>query len=141
MGKYFSINELTYSFKAEKNHIDNSPTELVTSHLNELIAVLDQIREAYENPIIISSGYRCKELNKLVGGVATSAHTVGYAADLIVKDRDIEDFYVFCKKFLTENNIMFDQCIIETSGKTKWVHFGLKNLSGLQRCQFLQLGS
>ena len=44
--------------------------------------LLDPIREAWGKPIIVSSGYRCKELNALVGGVKNSHHLLGCAADI-----------------------------------------------------------
>ena len=39
------------------------------------------------------------------------------------------------KKFIVDymKIRMFDQCIIEKSGKTEWVHIGLYNAKGQQR--------
>jgi uncharacterized protein YcbK (DUF882 family) len=39
--------------------------------------VLDPLREAYGKPIIVTSGFRCEELNRLVGGSKTSHHRTG----------------------------------------------------------------
>ena len=80
MGKYFSIAELTKSETANKRKINNKPTKEVENCLNQLIDnILDPLREAYGQPIIVSSGYRCPELNKAVGGARTSQHTLGQA--------------------------------------------------------------
>jgi uncharacterized protein YcbK (DUF882 family) len=38
---------------------------------------LDPLREAYKKPIIVTSGFRCEELNRLVGGSKTSHHRTG----------------------------------------------------------------
>ena len=71
--KYFSITELTASATAQREGIDNSPTESVHQLLLVLVEkLLDPIREAWGEPIVVSSGYRCKELNTLVGGAKNS---------------------------------------------------------------------
>ena len=44
--------------------------------------VLQPLRDVYQKPMHVNSGYRCPELNKLVGGVATSQHVKGEAADI-----------------------------------------------------------
>ena len=80
MGKYFTISELCKSDTAIEKGIDNTPSSEVVERLNMLIDnVLDPLREWYGKPIYISSGYRCPELNKAVGGVSNSFHTIGCA--------------------------------------------------------------
>lgn len=84
--KYFSIEELCKSSTAKKNNIDNIPTDDIKRNLTVLIEqVLDPIREEFKKPINVSSGFRCKQLNKMVGGVSNSYHTKGMAADLYGK--------------------------------------------------------
>lgn len=51
----------------------------------QLIKFLNQIREHFNAPITISSGYRCPIHNSRVGGATGSRHTKGDAADIIVK--------------------------------------------------------
>ncbi len=73
--KYFTITELTKSATAKRNGIDNKPSATVERKLVALIEkVLDPLREAYGAPIIVTSGYRCEKLNRLVGGAASSQH-------------------------------------------------------------------
>ena len=81
--KYFTISELTASATALREGIDNRPSKCAY-HLLHVLAdqLLDPIREAWGKPIIVSSGYRCKELNALVGGVKNSHHILGCAADI-----------------------------------------------------------
>ena len=82
--KYFTISELTASATALREGIDNSPTESAYHLLHVLVEqLLDPIREAWGEPIVVSSGYRCRELNELVGGATHSHHLLGCAADLI----------------------------------------------------------
>ena len=44
--------------------------------------VLQPLRDVYQKPMNVNSGYRCKELNEIVGGVPTSQHRLGEAADI-----------------------------------------------------------
>lgn len=49
-----------------------------------LVVFLQQIRNYFKKPIIITSGYRCAAHNKEVGGATNSYHTKGQAADIVV---------------------------------------------------------
>ena len=80
---YFTISELTASATALREGIDNRPSKCAYHLLHVLVdQLLDPIREAWGEPIVVSSGYRCKELNALVGGVKNSHHILGCAADI-----------------------------------------------------------
>lgn len=50
----------------------------------ELVQKLQKLRDHFNKPINISSGYRCKNHNKNIGGSETSPHCLGVAADLCV---------------------------------------------------------
>ena len=118
MGKYFDINELCHSDTAKAEGIDNTPSEEVKKNLEALIEnVLDPLREAYGKPIYINSGYRCSELNKAVGGVSTSEHQSGRAADIDTHDYE-ENKKLF--KLIQELNLPFRQLIDESN--LSWVH-------------------
>lgn len=136
---YFTIDEMCASTTAKQKGINNTPDATVKAHLTELIQFLNPLREAWGSPLVVSSGYRSPELNKAVGGVATSAHVLGYAADLQPANGRFNDFIVFVKDYLKDKK--FDQAIIETSngGKTKWLHLGLKNQAWQQRKQIFNL--
>lgn len=49
-----------------------------------LVAYVQQIRDHFEAPISINSGYRCAKHNKAVGGATNSYHAKGMAADIKV---------------------------------------------------------
>jgi len=70
--KYFTMQEMIKSETADKLHIDNTPDESACFHLRNLMSFLDIIRTLWGGPIQVNSGYRCKELNKAVGGAAKS---------------------------------------------------------------------
>ena len=128
---YFTVAELYASDTAKKYGIDNTPNSIVISHLQQLINFLNPLREAWGSAIRVNSGYRCEKLNRFVGGSKTSSHLIGYGVDLIPVNGKMDAF----KKFIIDymKNKMFDQCIIEKSGKTEWIHIGLYNLKGQQR--------
>lgn len=48
----------------------------------EFLAMIDKARELAGIPFVITSGCRCAKHNKAVGGVASSSHTTGHAADI-----------------------------------------------------------
>lgn len=134
--KYFSLKELCASDVATKKKIDNFPSFTVVQHLSELTEkILEPLRSAWGSGIKVNSGYRCDALNRAVGGVSTSAHKQGYAADLVPSNGKIDEFGKFVKDWLVKNKVKFDQVLFETSGKTKWVHIGLKSSTGSQRCE------
>lgn len=138
MGKYFSVNELCKSNTADRLKIDNTPSKEVVEHLEEVIRFLDPIRESWGSAIRVTSGYRCPRLNSIVGGSKTSAHLVGYAVDLQPVKGTVDQLFYFLRNYLI-NGKNWDQLIIEKSGKTKWVHLGLKSRSGKQRRQIFSL--
>ena len=139
MAKYFKVAEMLKSETAEKNKIQNTPSAEVQQNIEELLEVLDDLREFYGKPIRITSGFLCTELNKLVGGSPTSAHVIGYAADLQPVGDTFENFKASVLDWLDTSGVGFDQCIIERSKSAQWVHFGLYNRKGQQRGQRFSL--
>lgn len=146
---YFTITEMVHSGTAQKLGIDNNPPASVRAHLTETITLLESIRmewgkfcEQYElgtPALIVSSGYRSPALNKAVGGVKTSAHTLGYAADLQPVNGRQADFERFMAEVFSKKGYMYDQIIIEKSSTARWVHVGYKKADGSQRRQCFNL--
>lgn len=128
--KYFKVKEIIYSKTAENNNIDNYPKdEEVICNLNYTLQRLNEIREGFGSPIYINSGYRCEELNKLVGGVGGSYHKKGLAIDLRF---DAELF-----KYILDN-CSFDQLIREGNKRSgMWIHLGFKRDISKERNQVI----
>ena len=119
---HFTIEELYASATAKAKGIDNKPNMQQMINLVYLCAyVLEPLRVAMDEPIKIGSGFRCQQLNKAVGGVSSSQHLKGQAADLCI-DGDIRKgrkWFEYIK-----NHLPFDQLIWETNPRTgsSWVH-------------------
>ena len=94
-----------------------------------------QIRTNEVSPIIISSGFRCKELNKLVGGVSNSYHLLGLAADIVApstlqRSSVVNNMWLF--KLIKQNMKMWgvDEVIAEKSSPRacQWVYVQIPKL-------------
>ena len=88
--KTFKLSEFFASSTADKNGIKNEPSldekATVERNINSLVDnVLDSIRDKFCAPVIITSGYRCPQVNELVGGANNSQHMSGCAADFHIK--------------------------------------------------------
>lgn len=135
--KYFTIEELCASEVARARNIPNHPTSEARENLTRLIdRVLDPIREAWGGPITVNSGFRAQLLNKAVGGVATSQHLSGEAADITAgsptENKRLFELVVSLQK---EGKIQFDQLIDESN--YAWVHISYRQ--GRNRNQILHL--
>lgn len=94
--------ELIYSETAIANDINNTPRQLQHIYnLQQLCQVLDSLEKLLDVKIIVNSGYRVPELNKLVGGVYDSLHMYGLAADIKVENSPkctLTDLKNLCKE-------------------------------------------
>jgi zinc D-Ala-D-Ala carboxypeptidase len=84
LSKNFTITEFIKSQTALRQGIDNTPED---KHLEAAKLLFEKVVQPVRNefgPTTINSGYRGKELNKAVGGSATSQHCKGQAADIEV---------------------------------------------------------
>ena len=112
--KNFKLSEFFASSTADKNGIKNEPRiderATIERNINSLVEnVLDPIRDKFCAPVIITSGYRCSQVNKLVGGANNSQHMSGCAADFHVKGFTPSMMYqVYLYIF---NTLEFDQLI------------------------------
>ena len=134
--KYFCIEELTASATALREGIDNRPNKCAYNLLHVLVEqLLDPIREAWGEPIVVSSGYRCKELNALVGGAKNSHHLLGCAADIIAGNKaEHRKLFRLIVKMQQEGKIRFTQLIWEGDGR--WIH--ISYVPSDLRCQVIE---
>ena len=92
-----------------------TPPQIVIDNLGLLCNnVLEPLRSLVQQPIYITSGYRCPRLNSAIGGAMNSQHIVGQAADTHINNMTVQDWYEFVKQ-----HPIFDQLIQEFN---QWVH-------------------
>lgn len=105
---HFRLSEFTKSATAENHGVDNTPNVEQVSNLRNLcFHLLEPIREFIGEPVYISSGYRSKRVNYLVGGDDGSQHTKGQAADIYIQKGDLRSIYDHVVEHLN-----FDQMIL-----------------------------
>ena len=123
----FTLAELTASNTAKRLGIENQPTGETLNNLRKTAHSLLKVRELFktiaiysweiQHPVLVNSGYRSPELNKHIPGSSnTSAHTLGWAAD--IKVPAYGSAYQVAAK-IAESGIKFDQLIYEYDS---WVH-------------------
>ena len=81
--QHFTLDEFTRSEKAARFGIDNTPPAQVIEELKRSAMLMEDARRHLNNPIFITSGYRCSAVNKLVGSKPTSKHVQGLAVDFV----------------------------------------------------------
>ena len=123
----FSFNELTKT----DTGLDNIPNDMnVLSNLCRLAAFLQTIRNELHLPIIVNSAYRSPEVNAKVGGVSSSYHVKGLAAD--IKCADMDKLLTILHSHLME----IDQLGIYYNSTTQlWFHIGLQEEGKSPRTQ------
>jgi hypothetical protein len=139
LSENLSLSEIIRSESAKRKGVSNMPTEEHIANLKVLAEKIFQpIRENFRVPILISSGYRSKELNAAIGGSLTSQHCSGEAIDIDmdgtphgVTNLDIFNFI--------KDKLDFDQLINEfpKDGNPDWVHVSYK-VKGGNRKQILK---
>ena len=130
----FTITELCKSDVARKRNISNLPqrTEIYDNLLNLIFYCLQPLRDKIGKAMIITSGYRCNRLNKLVGGSDTSHHLHGKAVDFVVANMKVRDVF----NFIINSGQKWTQLIEEHANGKVWVHLSYdpKNL----KCEALK---
>ena len=134
MGKYFTVAELVASQEADRRSINNRlPRELLPNMTQLIDRVLDPLREAYGRPIRVTSGYRCPELNRVVGGSPTSDHMQARAADIVGTPNTRAENR---RLFELAKSLDFDQLIDERN--LSWIHISYRSAEE-NRHQILRL--
>lgn len=120
--QHFTLEELTHSDYADAHGINNTANVIVQQNLMMLCTlILEPLRSAIAEPLIINSGYRNAAVNEGVGGVKTSHHLQGLAADISYKsEAQLKQMITNLKK-----NTHLDLALIEHSKSSKWLHVQL----------------
>ena len=133
LSPHFTVGEFFRSGTAIRLGIDNNPdahpgqgisTAEVMENLRALCTeVLEPLRRRVGR-VIVTSGYRCQELNKAVGGVWNSQHLKGEAADIFVPDTATAMRY----GHILERHSAVQQLLLEPMGiqQKRWIHVGFR---------------
>lgn len=131
ISEHFTLEEFCTSEAAARLGLDNTPSSITVARLAKVAVVMERVRTLLGNKAIrVNSGYRSAEVNRAVGGVASSAHCLGLACDFT------------CAAFGTpfevamailESDLEYDQLIVEYG----WVHMGLAEAGASRRQQAL----
>jgi len=128
----FTLSEMCKSSTAEKEKIDNTPdTQSIINLTHLCLKVLQPIRD-FAGWIVVSSGYRCKELQRIIGSSATSQHTCGMAADIKLPLKNQMTHGQLANWIA--NNLVFDQLILEffheSDPHSGWIHVSINTEPG-----------
>jgi len=122
----FTLAELTRSAAAERLRLDNTPPPGLLPQLQETAELLQRIREHLQRPVIVTSAYRGPEVNRAVGGVTSSDHTRGQAADIVVPAYGTP--YEVAKALAPQVSVLgIGQLILEGVKGKQWVHVSTRH--------------
>ena len=123
LSEHFKLNEFTKSETAIRKRIDNTPGPAHASNLQKVCEkILEPVRNHFQKPVRINSGYRGPALNSAVGGSSKSQHCNGEAVDFEIDGLANPEL----AKWVAAN-CDFDQIILEfydpkEGPNSGWVH-------------------
>lgn len=121
LSQHFTLAELTASNKALQLGLDNTPPQELMPRLMLTAEMLERIRSTLNVPITVTSGYRGPDVNRAVGGVSSSDHTQGHAADIVAPGYGTP--YQIAKTLAPLVSVLgIGQLILEGVKGKQWVH-------------------
>lgn len=118
----FSLEELSYTSVKEFKEVNYQYAKEQLGKMYMLAGFAQRVREIIGYPLIVSSGYRCPELNKHLGGVDTSQHCLCEAIDIVCKKLSVKKMFDKIKK----SDLKYDQMIIEVNKSgDEWLHISI----------------
>lgn len=131
---FFTFRELCKSDTAEDCGIQNIPDDTSLKNLLEITRPqLNIIREFLNSPLVVTNAYRHPVVNKLVGGVSTSAHIRGLAADVYPTKITIAEAF---EKLKSKNFPFIDQCILYKN--RGFIHIGFTERNNEPRKMYFE---
>ena len=136
--EHFSLSEMCSTSVQTADH--NFPSQEVITNLRRLCGWLEELRGRVAAPIYINSGYRSQAVNKAVGGVATSNHLTGCAADIrVLGNEQLVRYATILLDISDESGEDFDELIFEHNSRTGnyWLHFAVRAKGNRRKIKFI----
>ena len=133
LSEHFTLGELCKTSYITAD--GNIPSQEAIDNLRRLCADwLEEVRYLYsmlygdgDVPLIISSGYRSAEVNRMCGGAKGSNHLTGCAVDIRCQGPEqMSRLAVILLDLADSTKRDFDELILEKRGTTYWVHFAVR---------------
>lgn len=118
---HFTLEELATTSNQKYKELNLQEAQKQMGKMYMLAGFAERVREIVGKPMTITSGYRCPDLNKAVGGAISSQHKLGEAIDFVCKGLTTNE--IACK--IAVSDLKFQQLIIEHSGSKVWVHVSI----------------
>ena len=137
LSEHFVLGEFT---KSNYPEVYNIPSHEAIANLKRVCVWLEVLRERYNEPIRINSGYRSPQLNRKVGGAATSNHLTGCAVDILTSgyEQAIE-YAAIMIAYARESQQVFDELLIEKNRYGAiWLHFAVRPKENRHKVNFIQ---
>ena len=136
LSQHFTLGELCKTSVKTKD--GNIPSHVHIENMKRLCRWLERLRQRYNQPIIINSAYRSPQVNKAVGGAATSNHLTGCAADIRCKGIEQAIRYACILLDISdESQEEFDELLIEQKKNSLWVHFAVRPEGNRRKVMFI----
>ena len=139
LSPHFSLGELTKTNYVTKD--GNFPSRVAIENLTNLCENwLEALRQA-QGPLIINSGYRSPEVNKLAGGAPTSNHLTGCAVDIHVSGFEQAIRYASILLDISEGTQRdYDELFIEKNKTgSHWIHFAVRPKDNRRKSGFIKV--
>ena len=136
LSEHFVLGEFT---KSNYPEVYNIPSHEAIANLKRVCVWLEVLRERYNEPIRINSGYRSPQLNRKVGGAATSNHLTGCAVDIRTSgyEQAIE-YAAIMIAYAKESQQVFDELLIEKNRYGAiWLHFAVRPKENRHKVSFI----
>ena len=132
----FHLAEFEHSNTAARLGINNKIPDTLMANVKRLAGVMQNIRDHFGSPVIISSGYRCQQLNRAVRGSTGSQHLWAAACDFIVPA--FGSPYDVCKSLERDLHKHGIRQLIHEFGE--WVHIGVLPVAEINRVLTIDSG-
>ena len=143
LSEHFTLGEMCRTSVKYKN----VPNEVQVENLKRLCSWLEMLRSEWNrrygegnDPIIINSGFRSEAVNNVIGGVATSNHLTGCAADIRVAGMEqLIRYATILLDVSDQSREDFDELLLEYSPRGGyWLHFAVKSKGNRRKVRLIQ---